>query len=166
MTVTRAKGWARVLAIAMVGTIAVAMAGCAPQASTEATDTETHQSNDTAVKGDYVPFDPAVEAEHTGGKAIEGSEEEELQQERIAGGAVGAVTSQNLEPLKGVVDGAEGEYVPLYGINDQAPVMGHGDNGSDCLSCHDGGSATTPLPKGHKDANLANEECVTCHAAQ
>ena len=59
-------------------------AGCAPQQTSERAD-GAPETNDTAVKGEYQPFDPSVEAANTSGKAIEGSEEEELQQERIAG---------------------------------------------------------------------------------
>ena len=97
------------------------------------------------------------------GRAIEGSEEEELQQERIAGGAVGAVKSQNLDPLEGIVNGSEGDYVAAYGINGQPPAQGHGDNGADCLSCHKEGGAGAQQPPSHADANLASEDCATCH---
>ena len=76
--------------------------------------TVPYVQNDTAVRGDYTPFEPKEESEHFSGTAME---EDELQQERIAGGAVGAVVSQNLEPLHGITDYSEGEYVPVYGID-------------------------------------------------
>ena len=38
------------------------------------------------------------------------------QMAHIAGGAVGEATSQ-LEPLHGITDYSEGEYVPVYGID-------------------------------------------------
>lgn len=144
--------------------LVLGLAGCSPQTAPVEGDTRP-EGNDTAVAGEYVPYDPAKEAEITAGKAIEGSEEEELQQERIAGGAVGGVVSQNLEPLEGVVDGSEGEYRPITGLDLEPPLMGHGNNGSECLSCHesDGGGATMPLS--HESANLANEECASCHKA-
>lgn len=145
--------------------LAFGLASCAPQSVSEG-DGSANKGNDTAVAGEYTPYDPSVEAEHTAGKAIEGSEEEELQQERIAGGAVGGVVSQNLEPLEGVVDGAPGEYVPVYGIDDEPPAMGHGDNGSDCLSCHSGESSGAKQPLSHETANLSNEECASCHKAR
>lgn len=122
-------------------------------------------SNDTAVKGDYKPYDPSVEAEVTGGSGIEGSEEEQLQQERIAGGAAGAVVSENLEPLVGITDYSEGEYVPVYGISIEPPAVVHGDaHGTTCTTCHtsDGGAATA-VPHSHVDQNLTDEDCVTCH---
>ena len=49
----------------------------------------TLDNNDTAEKGELTVYDPAAEAAASGGVAIEGSDEEKLQQERIAGGAVG-----------------------------------------------------------------------------
>ncbi|RNL48460.1 hypothetical protein [Paraeggerthella hongkongensis] len=141
------------------------LASCAPQNVSEG-EGSAKKSNDTTVAGEYVPYDPAVEAEHTSGKAIEGSEEEELQQERIAGGAVGGVVSQNLEPLEGIVDGPAGEYAPVYGIDGEPPAIGHGDNGSDCLSCHSGESSKAKQPLSHESANLSNEECTSCHKAR
>lgn len=72
--------------------------------------------NDTAVRGEYTPFEPKEDADTFSGTAIEGNEEEELQQERIAGGAVGEATSV-LEALHGITDYSEGEYVPVYGID-------------------------------------------------
>ena len=77
--------------------------------------TVPYVDNDTAVRGEYTPFEPKEDAETFSGTAIEGNEEEELQQERIAGGAVGEARSV-LEPLHGVTDYSEGEYVPVYGI--------------------------------------------------
>ena len=78
--------------------------------------TVPYVDNDTAVRGEYTPFEPKEDAETFSGTAIEGNEEEELQQERIAGGAVGEARSV-LEPLHGVTDYSEGEYVPVYGID-------------------------------------------------
>jgi len=78
--------------------------------------TVPYVDNDTAVRGEYTPFEPKEDAEAFSGTAIEGNEEEELQQERIAGGAVGEARSV-LEPLHGVTDYSEGEYVPVYGID-------------------------------------------------
>lgn len=78
--------------------------------------TVPYVDNDTAVRGAYTPFEPKEDADTYSGIAIEGNEEEELQQERIAGGAVGEATSV-LEPLHGITDYSEGEYVPVYGID-------------------------------------------------
>ena len=72
--------------------------------------------NDTAVRGEYTPYEPKQDADTFSGQAIEGNEEEELQQERIAGGAVGEAKSQ-LEPLHGITDYSEGDYVPVFGID-------------------------------------------------
>ena len=162
---TRKKETRLLLAAALAAALALvaALGGCAPQTASETGSGDAPASNDTAAKGEYTPYDPAVEAEHVSGKAIEGSEEEELQQERIAGGAVGAVTSQNLEPLEGIVNGSEGDYVAAYGINGQPPAQGHGDNGADCLSCHKPGGAGAQQPPSHLKSNLASEDCATCH---
>lgn len=78
--------------------------------------TVPYVDNDTAVRGEYTPYEPKEDAEAFSGTAIEGNEEEELQQERIAGGAVGEARSV-LEPLHGVSDYSEGDYVPVYGID-------------------------------------------------
>lgn len=164
MKATREYRATRLGALACALVLALAAVGCAPQDSGEDASNGAPATNDTAVEGEYKPFDPAVEAENTSGKAIEGSEEEELQQERIAGGSVGAVTSQNLEPLEGIVDASDGDYVPNFGMVGEPPAMGHGDNGSDCLSCHDGSSSAAQQPSSHAGQNLANEECAACHA--
>lgn len=164
MKATREYRAARLGAFACALVLALAAVGCAPQGAGEDASNGAPATNDTAVEGEYKPFDPAVEAENTSGKAIEGSEEEELQQERIAGGSVGAVTSQNLEPLEGIVDASDGDYVPNFGMVGEPPAMGHGDNGSDCLSCHDGSSSAAQQPSSHAGQNLANEECAVCHA--
>ena len=164
MKATREYRAARLGALACALVLALAAAGCAPQGAGEEAANNAPATNDTAVEGAYQAFDPAVEAEHTNGKAIEGSEEEELQQERIAGGSVGAVTSQNLEPLEGIVDASDGDYVPNFGMVGEPPAMGHGNNGSDCLSCHDGSGTAAQQPSSHAGQNLANEECAACHA--
>lgn len=121
--------------------------------------------NDSAVMGTYTPYDPDVEATETGGSAIEGSEEEQLQQERIAGGAVGEVVSQNLEPLEGIVDGDGIAYTPSYGIDMQAPAIGHEVTDTNCISCHGTADSAKPLPKNHLDSGLSNDDCATCHSA-
>ncbi len=78
--------------------------------------TVPYVDNDTAVRGEYTPFEPKEDVDTFSGVAIEGNEEEELQQERIAGGAVGEAKSQ-VEELRGITDYSEGEYVPVYGID-------------------------------------------------
>lgn len=145
--------------------LSATLAGCAPQGAGEPAGNAAPATNDTAVEGEYKAFDPQVDAANTSGKAIEGSEEEELQQERIAGGSVGAVTSKDLEPLEGITDYTEGDYVPNYGMVGEPPAMGHGNNGSDCLSCHNGSSTGAQQPSSHTGQNLSNEECATCHTA-
>ena len=78
--------------------------------------TVPYVDNDTAVRGEYTPYEPKEDGETFSGTAIEGNEEEELQQERIAGGAVGEARSV-LDPLHGVTDYSEGDYIPVYGID-------------------------------------------------
>lgn len=144
--------------------LALGAAGCAPQQ--QAVEADGAPTNDMAVKGEYTPYDPSVEAAATSGAAIEGSEEEQLQQERIAGGAAGAVQSKNLEPLTGVTDYSEGEYVPVYGIEGEAAEVVHGDaNGTMCTTCHgeEPQGSATPMPQSHIGQNLADEDCTTCH---
>lgn len=72
--------------------------------------------NDTVELGTLDTFTPSDDIDANSGTAIAGSEEEQLQQERIAGGAVGGVVSENLEPLNGITDYSEGEYEPVYGV--------------------------------------------------
>ncbi len=72
--------------------------------------------NDTVELGTLAVFEPSDNIEGNSGVAIAGSDEEQLQQERIAGGAVGEVVSKNLEPLHGITDYSEGEYVAVYGV--------------------------------------------------
>lgn len=72
--------------------------------------------NDTIELGTLAIFEPSDNIDANSGVAIAGSDEEQLQQERIAGGAVGEVVSKNLEPLKGITDYLEGEYVLMYGV--------------------------------------------------
>ena len=152
-------------ALVCSATLAASCLGCAP-AATEIAPTDGLASNDMVVKGEYPPYDPAAEAEVTAGAAIEGSEEEQLQQERIAGGAAGGVVSENLEPLEGITDYSEGEYVPVYGIACDIPEVVHGETkGTACTTCHtaDGQGAGTQVPQSHADQNLADEDCLTCH---
>lgn len=159
------KGLAAVLC---VSALTLGLAGCAPEAR-EIAPSDGLASNDMVVRGEYTPYDPNVEAEATSGSAIEGSEEEQLQQERIAGGAAGAVVSTNLEPLEGITDYSEGEYVPTYGIACDIPEVVHGEaNGTTCTGCHtaDGSAAGTQVPQSHADQNLTDEECLTCHEMQ
>lgn len=91
-----------------------------PAATTQVEEEESgwgtvpYIDNDTTVRGEYTPFEPKEEVETFSGNAIEGNEEEELQQERIAGGAVGEAKSQ-VEALHGITDYSEGEYTPVYG---------------------------------------------------
>lgn len=73
-------------------------------------------NNDTVELGTLAVFEPSDNLEANSGRAITGSDEEQLQQERIAGGAVGEVVSENLEPLTGITDYSEGEFVTMYGV--------------------------------------------------
>lgn len=106
--------------------------------------------DNSVVRGEYDAFDPEVNAAETGGEAIEGSEEDELQQERIAGGATGAVVSQNLEPLTGITDPSDGDYIASFGSYMQAPPMNMSD----------------PQPLSHLRAQLSADECADCHVTQ
>lgn len=76
-------------------------------------------NNDTVELGTLAVFEPSDNLEANSGRAIAGSDEEQLQQERIAGGAVGEVVSENLEPLNGITDYSEGEFVIMYGVTEE-----------------------------------------------
>ncbi len=129
--------------------------------------------NDTAVRETLKAFDPVAEAKAEAGKSIAGSEEEKLQQERIAGGAVTEVVSKNLQPLEGITDFSKGATTATYGIDLQAPAVEH-NYGTRCLSCHSVAEAGTEvnlkvkllppqLPPGHASAKLKEADCTTCH---
>lgn len=150
---------------------AFSLAACAPQDRSDSENGTAQGAllnpNQIAIEStDYAAFDPNAQAENTSGTAIEGSDEEELQQERIAGGAVGKVTSTNIEPLNGIVDGSPYEYVPMYGTETGAKEVAHGSaNGTECLTCHESGNGSaTPMPRGHMQQNLESSECVLCHS--
>ena len=119
MKISRKKLLSVLLSILLIASVA-AVIGIQATAKEEyeplPVGTVPYVDNDTAVRGEYTPFEPKEDAETFSGTAIEGNEEEELQQERIAGGAVGEARSV-LEPLHGVTDYSEGEYVPVYGID-------------------------------------------------
>ena len=61
----------RAAALAAALALVAALGGCAPQTASETGSGDAPASNDTAAKGEYTPYDPAVEAEHVSGKAIE-----------------------------------------------------------------------------------------------
>ncbi|MCL1799092.1 MAG: cytochrome c3 family protein [Eggerthellaceae bacterium] len=147
-----------------VAVMLLALAACQPgPGNTAGESIVSPLGGDTAVKGDYDQFNPEVDAAETGGEEIKGSEEDELQQERIAGGSVGGVVSKNLEPLYGITETPGDEFRLAFGMNLQAPPMGHTGNGPDCMSCHRDGGSGAVQPRSHVDAQLTNEDCVTCH---
>lgn len=145
-----------------------ALTGCQPQEGAAGNEGNVYATDAYAYEGEYAAYDPEATADVTGGVAIEGSEEEELQQERIAGGAVGAVVSKNLEPLVGMTDYSEGEYSGDMGMYGQPPARHGIDTG--CIDCHDPRTADVPddtlfnsMPKSHVDSNLSEEDCLSCH---
>ena len=116
--------------------------------------------NDTAEKGELGVYDPSAEADASGGTSIEGSDEEKLQQERIAGGAVGDVVSKNLPELDGIVNEDKSDYVTTYGMELQAPDLPQA-----IIDAVEGGSLEG-LPANHLDANLTVDDCASCHTIQ
>ena len=153
------------------------LAGCAPQTETQEASGDVFATEAYAYEGEYTAYNPEAEAEVTGGAAIEGSEEEQLQQERIAGGAVGAVVSKNLEPLPedSITEGDPGEYSGDLGMYGQPPARHEFDTG--CLSCHDPSQRTSDeatlegttvknMPSSHLHSNLTEEDCLSCHTEQ
>lgn len=160
---TRIAAAATVCALSLVS-----LAGCQPQNGASVDNDAVFATDAYAYEGEYVAYDPEASAGASGGVAIEGSEEEELQQERIAGGAVGAVVSQNLEPLVGMTDYSEGEYSGDVGMYGQPPARHGIDTG--CIDCHDPRTADVPedtlfnsMPKSHVDSNLSEQDCLSCH---
>lgn len=154
-----------IVGIVVVFAVMFLVIACAPNSESSSQSGSSQLGNDTAVKGELGVFDPEVEAANASGSAIEGSEEDELQQERIAGGAVGGVVSENLDPLEGITDFSEGPYVNSYGMSGRPPVITHGDNGPDCMSCHKDGGAGGQQPLSHVRSKLTNENCIQCHKA-
>ena len=163
-----AKIRAAVACCAIAGMFAaVALAGCSPQKAEDAAS-DQYATSANAYAGSYDKYNPETTAEVTGGTAIEGSEEENLQQERIAGGAVGAVVSKNLEPLSGITDSSEGEFSGDLGLYGQPPARHEFDSG--CLGCHDPRTVDVPegtefksMPESHVDSNLTEDDCLSCH---
>ena len=145
--------------------LAAAMVACQPHTTQGQSEVSLITGDNQISRGDYVPYDPEAHAAETGGAAIAGSEEDELQQERIAGGAVGAIVSVNLPILSGITDHSPGTYSLSYGMYLQAPFQGHTDNGSDCQICHREGGAGAAQPKSHLSSALTNEDCASCHAS-
>jgi hypothetical protein len=141
------------LAIAAAACVALAVVGFGPGMVRAMNAVQGSYDNDTAVLGSYDTYDPSASSDGASGKAIEGSDEEKLQQERIAGGAVGEVTSTNLEELSGIVDATYDSYRPSTGIYDQAPAIDLSDPG-----------IVAAMPLSHEDSNLDPQECATCHA--
>lgn len=158
--------------VAACAMCAAVLGGCAPQkVDASSGETAAYATSAYAYEGEFEKYDPKALAEITSGKAIEGSEEENLQQERIAGGAVGAVVSKNLEPLSGITDSSEGEFSGDLGIYGQPPARHEFDTG--CLSCHDPrtvnvqeGIEFKSMPESHVDSNLTEEDCLSCHKEQ
>lgn len=124
--------------------------GCQPQQRAEDEAVLSPVGHNAVTMGEFETFDPEVEAAETGGEAIRGSEEDELQQERIAGGATGNVVSQNLAPLEGITDPSPGEYNLVFGMNFQAPPIDMADQ----------------QPLSHLKARLSVDECASCHITQ
>lgn len=139
------------------------LAGCQPKT------VESEGDQVSAYEGGYDTYDPAADTSASGGSAIEGSEEEQLQQERIAGGAVGKVVSKNLDKLEGIVDG-DGTGTDDFGMNSQPPARhGFDDN---CTNCHDPektdapeGTKVHPMPTSHQGIGLTDDDCRSCHEA-
>lgn len=158
------------IAVAACALVVLPLAGCqSHDAATEADASGTEFATEAAAyEGEYDVYDPDSDAALTGGVAIEGSDEEELQQERIAGGAVNAVVSKNLEPLEGMTDYSEGEYSSDWGIYGQPPA--ECGNGADCATCHDprtaraaDGAKTVFMPTSHVDSDITEGDCASCH---
>ena len=70
---------------------------------------------------------------------------------------MGAVVSQNLEPLEGVVDGIPGDYAMTYGMEVQAPDLPQA-----IMDAVESGSLEG-LPENHLTANPSPEDCASCH---
>ena len=139
------------------------LAGCQPKV------VQSEDSSVSAYEGGYDVYNPDADADASSGAAIEGSDEEKLQQERIAGGAVGQVVSKNLEKLSGIVDG-DGTGTDDFGMYSQPPARhGFDDN---CTNCHDPektdapeGTKVHPMPTSHQGIGLTDDDCRSCHEA-
>lgn len=130
-------------------------------------------NNDSAMKGTLKAFNPEELEDIKSGDAMGGSEEQQLQQERIAGGAVGGISSENITPLEGITDIPDGITTIVYGFHAEPPALDH-DYGMQCLSCHkieEAGSRVNldvkvlppQLLPGHVSSNLGEADCLVCH---
>jgi hypothetical protein len=165
-----------VISIALVSLV-LGLVACAKSESDSTTDNDASAAvdNDSAVEGTLEAYDPTANADGSNGKSIEGSDEEKLQQERIAGGAVGGIVSKNLEPLEGITDYSTDAATFVYGMDSQPPTISQ-HYGSKCLSCHiesETGTKTDlkvkempKIPPGHISAKLKNADCTSCHATK
>jgi hypothetical protein len=151
------------LAAAVLLLLLAAMAACAPakQAVRDAVP-----SNDTVVVGTLDIYSPADKSSHDSGEAMDRDEEAALQQDRIAGGATGTVTSKNLPALDaGITAPSAGAYVQADPVGEPVPMVHELEGREDCLLCHKSGGSGAQMPKSHYDSKLTSTLCQSCHKA-
>jgi hypothetical protein len=135
--------------------------GCAP--TSQASNEQSMGSNDTVVVGDLDRYSPGGASGAETGPAMDIDEEMQLQQDKITGGADGAITSTNIVPLDpGITAYPEADPVGFVGRTGIPATVPHGTtNGTECLSCHSTGEQE--IPQSHVLAKITNGQCASCH---
>ena len=117
-------------------------------------------ANDSVDIGTLATYDAESAASAEGGSAIKGSDEDAHQQDLIAGGNSGAVTSKNLPALSGIA--SIDEYTSPGDGTGVSPKVPHTVIGKDCTLCHIKGTAPH-VPESHVEAGLTASQCLDCH---
>jgi hypothetical protein len=148
--------------------LVLAAVACSPkEGGTTGTVPEAPVSNDTVVIGDLNRYDPQEGGEAETGPSLGIDEETELQQEKTTGGAGGAVTSTNIQPMDPGSTGYSDDPNPpgFVGTTGEPPAVPHGTtNGPECLSCHETGTGGSVLiSESHKANKVTNDLCASCH---
>jgi hypothetical protein len=114
-------------------------------------------------------YAPQETTSTTGGSGLSLAidEETQLQQEKTTGGAGGAVTSTNIQPMEPGMTGYSDDPQPpgFMGMTGTPATVPHGTtNGTECLTCHENGTGdATLLPESHVANKITNDLCVSCH---
>jgi hypothetical protein len=143
-------------------------AACSPkESSTTDTAPEVPTSNDTVVIGELNRYEPQEATDAKTGPSLGIDEETELQQEKTTGGAGGAVTSTNIQPMEpGSTAYSDDPNPPGFvGMTGEPPAVSHGTtNGTECLSCHESGTGdSVPVSESHKANKVTDDLCASCH---
>lgn len=157
-----------VVAMALVLTVTLMAASCSSPESSSSDDSEKSSQPENVVIGEFETItEPDMLADGTSGTAFQKGGDEELQQDRVTGGAnTGGVASENLDPLDGDLTGPSEHSNPLpdlLEIGYPSLIPHELDGRDDCASCHAAASSEKPMPEDHVKANMGSNLCQTCH---